>query len=54
MYISVKRNYCSVIGAVNELGDSIGLKNLYESNDSFIILMTFFNSDYINISLCSG
>ena len=52
--ISLKRYNCSVVSAVDELGDRIGLKNLYKSLDAFIILMTFLDLDDVNVGLCCG
>ena len=52
--ISVKRNNCSVISTVDELSDRIGLKNLYKCLDAFIVLMSFLDSDDVNVGLSCG
>ncbi len=52
--ISVKRYNCSVVGAVNELGDRIGLKNFYKCLDAFIVLVSFLDSDDVNVGLSCG
>ena len=52
--ISVKRDNRSVISTVDELSDRIGLKNLYKRLDAFIVLVSFLDSDDVNVGLCCG
>ena len=46
-----ERNNCAVVGLIDIIDDFVGLQSLNQGDDLLIVLVTFVDSDYVDILL---